>query len=374
MRRFPIRSGFTLVELLVVIAIIAMLVTLLLPAVQAAREAARRAQCTNNLKQLALAINNYEGVRGEYPPSGTWPETANIEESPQVGPNWAILTLPFMEEQALYDQFNLNLPISDPVNLPARGINVPTMLCPSDTGGDIRFASSTSALQSAFGDNWARGNYAANGANTGQSGVMSKQTGIYEPQANMSPARRAGSNKSWQNPLRRGVMGPNDLTSKIKDIEDGTSKTLLLAEVRIGLNPLDRRGVWALSGVGSSSLYWHGWSHGSVGPANGPNDRSPSSDDILGCLDVIRWYGAYGQGNGVYVLTDAGMTCRLNRAAVNGSQAGSRSQHIGGVLGAYCDGSVHFIQNDIQTSEVCCSVWDRLILSRDNQAGSTTDN
>ena len=100
------RSGFTLVELLVVIAIIAMLVTLLLPAVQAAREAARRAQCTNNIKQWGLGALNHESATGVFPygtgygpPAGDKPGTP-----PFHGMGWMIQTLPFVEQQPLYDQ------------------------------------------------------------------------------------------------------------------------------------------------------------------------------------------------------------------------------------------------------------------------------
>ena len=98
--------AFTLVELLVVIAIIAMLVTLLLPAVQAAREAARRAQCTNNMKQWGLGALNHESARGVFPygtgygpPQGDKPGTP-----PYHGVGWMFHTLPFVEQQALYDQ------------------------------------------------------------------------------------------------------------------------------------------------------------------------------------------------------------------------------------------------------------------------------
>ena len=331
MQRFHRRSGFTLVELLVVIAIIAMLVTLLLPAVQAAREAARRTQCRNNLKQLALAINNYESAHQKFPPSGTFPENQNIHENRFNGPNWAILTLPFMEEQALYDQFNLNEAISRPINSPARGIHMATMLCPSDTGADTMFSPSDqpdrvdSYMDLLKGDNWARGNYACNSANAPMGGNMAKETGIYMPGPGVS-GRPGKINYSWDNSLRRGVMGPN-LSLRQKDILDGTSKTLLLAEVRIGLNAADRRGIWAMSGVGASSLFWHGWSEGSIGPANGPNDSSPSSDDIPGCLDIIKGFGSVHSKNGVAVLAKERMTCRLNRSAANGSQAGARSSH-----------------------------------------------
>src|SRR4051812_46549754 len=92
------KAGFTLVELLVVIAIIGVLVALLLPAVQAAREAARRTQCSNNLKQLSLALLNYETVHTTFPPAGI--------DTNQM--SWTVLLLPYFEQQALYDQFNFN--------------------------------------------------------------------------------------------------------------------------------------------------------------------------------------------------------------------------------------------------------------------------
>src|SRR6188768_3901810 len=101
MKPFPSRRGFTLVELLVVIAIIGVLVALLLPAVQAAREAARRMQCTNNLKQLGLALANYETAIKSYPPGAFWqypPDTNALKGS------CLLHLLPFMEQQNIYDQ------------------------------------------------------------------------------------------------------------------------------------------------------------------------------------------------------------------------------------------------------------------------------
>src|SRR5262245_13487842 len=101
------RRGFTLVELLVVIAIIGILVSLLLPAVQAAREAARRIKCANNLKQYGLAIHNYHDVYNSLPPGGLWNVSSLDWGIP--APSWQVRVMPFMEQQPLYDRVNWDL-------------------------------------------------------------------------------------------------------------------------------------------------------------------------------------------------------------------------------------------------------------------------
>jgi prepilin-type N-terminal cleavage/methylation domain-containing protein len=126
-----LRVGFTLVELLVVIAIIGILVSLLLPAVQAAREAGRRAQCQNNLKQMGLAIHNYHDTQ-KFIPAGfvanaAYPSTAN-------GWGWSTLILPFMEQNNLYLSINLTLPIENSANAAAIATLLPAYQCPSDAG------------------------------------------------------------------------------------------------------------------------------------------------------------------------------------------------------------------------------------------------
>ncbi len=129
------RGGFTLVELLVVIAIIAMLVTLLLPAVQAAREAARRAQCMNHLKQISLAVQNFHSALNKIP------DSHNYEQLSSRG--WITMTLPFMEEQAIYDlmepYFDGRFGQGQGINHPdlANVVNqpLPNFRCPSDATG-----------------------------------------------------------------------------------------------------------------------------------------------------------------------------------------------------------------------------------------------
>jgi prepilin-type N-terminal cleavage/methylation domain-containing protein len=137
--RYRYRKGFTLVELLVVIAIIGVLIALLLPAVQAARGAARRMQCTNNLCQLILAVQNYEMSFRVYPP-GTINDPGPIQSLPQgYHHNWISQLLPFIEEQNIYNHIDFKVGVYDDKNLPVRQTPVEVLACPSSSsrGEDI---------------------------------------------------------------------------------------------------------------------------------------------------------------------------------------------------------------------------------------------
>ncbi|MFO0922960.1 MAG: DUF1559 domain-containing protein [Pirellulales bacterium] len=124
--------GFTLVELLVVIAIIGILVGLLLPAVQMAREAARRTQCFNNLKQIGLAIHNYESAFRRIPAGWISPD-----RSGEPGWGWSVALLPYLEQNSVYNQINQLVAIEDDIHEPVRKYVIPTFICPSDIGDHL---------------------------------------------------------------------------------------------------------------------------------------------------------------------------------------------------------------------------------------------
>ncbi|MEN6498003.1 MAG: DUF1559 domain-containing protein [Thermoguttaceae bacterium] len=131
------RTGFTLVELLVVIAIIGILIALLLPAVQAAREAARRMSCSNNMKQMGLALHMYHDTNRQFPAGWTAydPATRQPHWFGLPGWGWPAKILPFMEQSSVYNsRVHLDLPITDPANAEARLTAIATFRCPSDTG------------------------------------------------------------------------------------------------------------------------------------------------------------------------------------------------------------------------------------------------
>ena len=135
--RLPRSRGFTLIELLVVIAIIAILITLLLPAVHQSRDAARRTQCKNNMKQMGLALHNYHDVHNAFPPG--WIAVNNRVQNAHDGLNgagWGTMILPYLEQAPLYSTFNPNLAIHDPANVPFIDNVLPAWQCPSDPKPD----------------------------------------------------------------------------------------------------------------------------------------------------------------------------------------------------------------------------------------------
>jgi prepilin-type N-terminal cleavage/methylation domain-containing protein len=239
------RQGFTLVELLVVIAIIGVLVALLLPAVQAAREAARRTQCTNKLKQVGLALHSYHDAHKRLPPGGD--TTGDL--------SWRVSILPYLEETALYDRFDLSATsMSATVNLPIGLTPVNTYFCPSGYN-----------LLSIYGSGLVAG---------GQT-FTSHYYGVSGPEGS-DPTGKAY-------PLKVGVATRGDimtsgvlyLDSKVrfKDMTDGTSKTLAVGEIlhdKDGIygNTPGLEGRAAGGGDGQPWVRGHFPSHGNIGAKN----------------------------------------------------------------------------------------------------------
>lgn len=218
--------GFTLVELLVVIAIIAMLVTLLLPAVQSAREAARRSQCQNNLKQIGLAVANFTDSRGEQLPTGR-------ENTHHFSVSWAFRILPYMEDEAIHQSFSQGEKVEDPANAISMRTPIPTYICPSRRTPDqlVDFDNDDSTTKTP--KSAAAGDYAASAG----------------------PFVTYGNNGE-KNPYESGVIYTRSEV-KLRQVVDGLSKTLLVGErhvlpkgspTRPGFEDYDRGDTAFLSG------------------------------------------------------------------------------------------------------------------------------
>jgi prepilin-type N-terminal cleavage/methylation domain-containing protein len=340
------KRAFTLVELLVVIAIIGILIALLLPAINAAREAARRVQCQNNLKQWALAVLNYESASSIFPPSCSFKNKdpgviANAKD------NWVIFVLPFSEHVEIYKEINHDLPLSDAKNAAARSRVIPELLCPSDLFNRKPFNGSAGQNTGGMGDNWARGNYAANGG----LGFLSLTRGSYNAGGPQAP--------SWLDKNTRGIMGCG-CGLRANQVADGLAHTILLAEIRAGLAEYDPRGVWAMSGACPSSLWACGYF---VGDDYGPNCLTPKADDIINCTQLQTAYGGGPSG-----LQSAGMPC--SDGNWTDWQQTARSMHAGGVYVALADGGVHLISDNIDSGPSTYddpSVWESLICASDGK-------
>jgi prepilin-type N-terminal cleavage/methylation domain-containing protein/prepilin-type processing-associated H-X9-DG protein len=318
------RRGFTLIELLVVIAIIAILIGLLLPAVQKIREAANRMSCGNNLKQLALACHNYNDTIGQLPEAVWMNDNVDRAWASQTnfGPNWLVLLLPYFEQDNLYRQASSSI-AQYRINGDAgwrvvRNARIKTLRCPSDPGTATDYSSQNGSLVG-----WARGNYACNAG-----GIHGPNVGFTSTEGGASPTNDMG----WDGlptTLRGGGVMCINFAYGISRIPDGSSNTLMLAEVRTGthLSTFDPRGTWALGYPGASVICGQ-----SSWDCTVPNGTEDSADDCEGCINDPQ--GGMGAWPG----------CPYQ-------QANSRSRHSGGVNVAFADGSIHFIRNSI-TQEI----------------------
>ncbi|HVX12537.1 MAG TPA: DUF1559 domain-containing protein [Pirellulales bacterium] len=346
--RSLVRPAFTLVELLVVIAIIGILIALLLPAVQAAREAARRSQCTNNLKQMGLAIQGYHDVFGRFP--GRFATYAQVYGGPgssdgNTGSNF-LRMLPYMEQTVVYNQFDLRLELEgnngDP--FPYAGMRqaasnnlwpaytvIPSFICPSVAG-----QKTNGQNPSATNFVWAYNDYATcHGAPPVDCnpGCQNGSSGVVTPYVPFSPYPQ----QQWSGYFGNNNMGwlgdrwnpPSDATSTdgvfslgsygaaMADITDGTSNTMAIGESPRWCNSYNLQ---------------HGWYHSYTGmfttkpPVNFPSCQNER--DVNGALILNSW-SPWSQWYG------------------DEASLGLKSKHPGGAQVVFADGSTHFIQENV---------------------------
>lgn len=322
--------GFTLIELLVVIAIIAILIALLLPAVQQAREAARRTQCKNNMKQIGLALHNYHDVHGRFPPTQIMVHYAgpnNTNPQPR-NHTWISLILPFFEQTALYNSINFSNPMFNPTTnafqKDASGkdivaYNLPMLQCPSDPG---------------FG-----GGISVHGlSHTNYAGNMGWDWHYRGPH--------------WaQGPFQNGSEG-----TRLEHMKDGTSNTICVAEVTT-------RGFEPNPGAPGHQAMGGRLRGGGMENAvfRTPFIDPGSNGDVMDSA-ALRGIGLV--GNRTWVRPDGAVAGYWWKAAphahpptylacfgLNNNWPGASSIHTGGGQFLLCDGSVRFISENMQGAQ-----------------------
>ena len=307
-------AGFTLVELLVVIAIIGILVALLLPAIQMAREAARRTQCNNNLKQIGIAMHNHHDSQGRFPqgwPVMTHPHYPTI---PAFLYRWSPLAriTPYMEQYAVYQAFNLDMPLFGhngnndiygygvhPDNVEAVAQQIHSFLCPSDRAQIIETGYGPTNYKVC------KGSGRTGGSNSQADGVFTLEPGL-----------------------------------RMADVLDGTSNTAMLSESMLG------RGGAAGTVTAENRPYIVAIITG-AGPLTESECLDPAATAQM--VRGARWVDAWL----LYTFYDHGLA--PNSASPDCGRQGhtwhaARSQHPGGVHVGFCDGSVRFIHESIDTS------------------------
>jgi prepilin-type N-terminal cleavage/methylation domain-containing protein/prepilin-type processing-associated H-X9-DG protein len=349
------KTGFTLIELLVVIAIIAVLISLLLPAVQAAREAARRAQCINNLKQLGLATLNFESTYGNLPPKGQVLATPDLNVDaqaaiPYISASYITLILPYMEQMAIYNQINLSQAASDTGNIPVctgtgaihsgnnsvYSVAIGSLLCPS---------SPAPATMNYFNTFW--GPYGDGGGDVCTPGAPAPTGSVSNlnpppvqvwgrtdyfpiPGLHNTALQAAGLSATYITQVGEGkdsgtITGPQITgTIRLASVTDGTSNTMMVSEC--GAKPIGYNGFRQIYRSEVDGL-----------PVDGVIE--PVSSGGGAWADQFTYSslaGAQGRQNGI-----RGGICMVNCTSNNEIYA----FHPGGANALFVDGSVHFIKD-----------------------------
>jgi prepilin-type N-terminal cleavage/methylation domain-containing protein/prepilin-type processing-associated H-X9-DG protein len=303
------RRGFTLVELLVVIAIIGILTALLLPAVQSAREAGRRMQCGNNLKQIGLALHNYHSAHKALPFGSPMFYAGSSPTIPNAG-TWALLLLPFLDSQVNYDQFSFTAPVSDPANASAVKQIISAYICPSDSSAEEAVLPSRNGSPGYHNPAVALGLwYMGSMGPTHMDSCWACADTIPSPSNPCCQGYSFGCASGYGMPAGTfaGVIARHPRSIRFAEIRDGLSHTIVVGET------LPRQCSW--------------------NSAFAPNFSTTSTNIPL------NWFES-----------DSPLETSLPSTGLYFRSCGFKSRHGGVVQFAMCDGSVHFVTDQIEMS------------------------
>jgi prepilin-type N-terminal cleavage/methylation domain-containing protein/prepilin-type processing-associated H-X9-DG protein len=326
------RRAFTLIELLVVIAIIAILIALLLPAVQSAREAARRTQCTNNLKQLGIAVHNYEGSIGCYPLgtiAAVWPSDPKLSQGNYRWGALAFLT-PYLEQTSVFNSLNFSFPLYGeavpvlssqvyPANTTTVNVMVLEFLCPSDR---MERLTTADGFLGGAGRQFAPTNYQFCAGSGASGGDVTTADGVFQ----------------------------QDLITRNQGVTDGLSNTAFTSESLLGsggVRTITVGSVLPNPNVMFASVTWEGSAPASVNTTSCLQPVSYSPNRLFTWADGSLSQGLY---NHYYPPNTLYLDCICGFQGVNDGWKAARSLHPGGVNVLYGDGSVHFVKNSINNT------------------------